>query len=294
MNKYKIAGLVVGLDFTEEYLHKNLKEFEDLGEQVPDLFFDMKMNCLAIEPTAQPLIDSPYLRVYTQDYGYELFYPTAVGLNSARYHVSSHQCTLCVDEKKHSEVSITDAARQEQPLTICDYIFFAIRDIFFLAMQEHGMLAVHSSTFIYQEKAYVISASSGTGKSTHTNMWMERYGVSILDGDVIALRPDNNQVLAYGLPWCGTSNQYQNLSVTLGAVIFIAQSCHNSITKLTPFEATLRLAARCFTPTWTKALTDRNITIAEQIIKQIPCAFLGCLPNTESVDITKKYIDSLS
>lgn len=293
MNKYKIAGLVLQLDWSKEMIHNNFESFACSDSEPTDLLFQLEVETVKVEPTKDPIIHSSYLTVYDTEEGFLLMYPTSLNLNASLYNKANKSATLYLTNEltKNAATKVTNTVEGIE-LNTLDYIFFAIRDLFFIHMQQHHILAVHSSSIIYRDKAYLFSACSGTGKTTHTNLWVERFGVEILDGDVAAVTIEDGQAIAYGLPWCGTSNRFVNRRMVLGGIIFLAQSCHNSLSRLTPFEATLRLAARCFTPTWTKEQSEINLFVAEEIAPKILTAYLGCLPNQEAVDMIKELIDA--
>lgn len=293
MNKYKIAGIVLQLDWSKELIHNNFEPFLCSNDETTDMVLQLQTETVVFEPTREPIIQSSYLKVYDTEDGFLLCYPSSLNLNACQYHTLTKTATICLADQitVDNATKITNTVEGIE-LNIIDYIFFAIRDMFFIKMQQQHILAVHSSSIIYHKKAYLFSACSGTGKTTHTNMWVERFGVEILDGDVAAVCVEDGQAIAYGLPWCGTSKQFLNRRVELGGIIFLGQSCHNSVSKLTMFEAILRLAARCFTPTWTKELSEINLMVAETIVTKTLTAYLGCLPNQEAVDMIKALIDA--
>lgn len=293
MNLYEIAGKVIALCWDSQYIHANMAAFCCDPTKGIDLTFELQENTVPSIPTKKPLIYSSYLTVYPMEDGYLITYSNSGNVNACYYNQNSSHATIYLsnqlNEASCSEMVTLESGNQ---LSTIDFIFYVIRDIFFILIQQKGFLAVHSSSLIYEDKAYLFSASSGTGKTTHTNMWVERYGVEILDGDVTAICIENGEPIAYGLPWCGTSNRYLNKRVLLGGIIFLTRDCHNSVSKLTPFEAILRLTARSFTPTWTKELISINLSIAESLVAKTHCCLLNCLPNQEAVDTMKDYIDS--
>ena len=63
-------------------------------------------------------------------------------------------------------------------------LFNIFREMFILACVSRDRLAIHSAAIIYDDKAYLFSAPSGTGKSTHANLWKDEYDCEILNGDV--------------------------------------------------------------------------------------------------------------
>lgn len=276
MNIYTIAGLKIGLNFSQTYIHSNFTDFLSPTDALPELKINLIVGQSMKEPSEKPLIVSSYLVIYGCLNGYQLFYPN-----------SNENCSLYYDIQKQIATIFIQTENK-------DSIFYSIRDIFFLFAQQKKMLAVHSSSLIYRKKAYLFSASSGTGKTTHTSMWMQRYGTEILNGDVTCITIEDGIAVAYGIPWCGTSNQFLNQRIPVGGIIFLSQSCHNSISKLTKFESTIRLAARSFSPTWTTQLAEQNLSIAEAIASCIPCAFLECRPDQEAIEITKDFIDSFA
>ena len=113
----------------------------------------------------------------------------------------------------------------------------------------------------------------------------------VLRGDVSIISHEDGQFFAHGLPWCGTSNQYQNRHVPLGGIIFLAQAKENSVERLSTYNAILSITSRSFAPTWTKELTDKSLDLAQHIAENTPCYRLRCLPNQEAVELIKQAID---
>ncbi len=91
------------------------------------------------------------------------------------------------------------------------------RHFYFAAL--HGKYALHSASNYYQEKAWLYSASSGTGKTTHVKLWEKLYAVQVLNGDLNLLGMEKDEVFVYGIPWCGTSGVYTTKKYPLGGII---------------------------------------------------------------------------
>ncbi len=151
-------------------------------------------------------------------------------------------------------------------------------------------LMIHSSTIIWDGRGIMFAASSGTGKTTHTNMWKRLYGVEILDGDITACRVIDNAVLAYGLPWCGTSGEYSNRCVPLGAIVFLQQSDKNSIRKIDDLDAVLRLSSQAFILPLNETMTNIYLGVIQEIVRCTNCYLLSCLPDENAVEIVKKCL----
>lgn len=108
--------------------------------------------------------------------------------------------------------------------------------------------------YFYQGKAWLFSGSSGTGKSTHANLWANRYHTPVLNGDLNVLDIKNGLPYLYGLPWCGTSETYTTTTYPLGGIVFLKQAPFNRVNSLPPDEQALFLMQRMISPTWTKDL----------------------------------------
>ncbi|MDD5934263.1 MAG: hypothetical protein PUC65_01665 [Clostridiales bacterium] len=293
MNIYEIAGQIIALNWDISYIHPYMESFHSDGKKPIDLTFELQENTNLKRPENEPLIHSNYMSAYSTKDGFLLFYEDSCSVNACFYDEQARRAIIYLTG------SLSDdsckpilSPNSDLNLSTVDYLFYTIRDVFLLWIQKKDMIAVHSSTIIYKEKAYLFSACSGTGKTTHTNMWVDRFHVDILDGDITVLALEDDIPVAYGIPWCGTSGKYLNRRVLLGGIIFLAQACHNRVSKLTLFEAILRCSARCFTPTWTKELSNLNLSIVERLIPKTLCCFLECLPDQGAVDTIKTYIDS--
>ncbi len=92
----------------------------------------------------------------------------------------------------------------------------------------------HSSVVEYEGQAYVFTAPSGTGKSTHTRLWQKVFGEDrariINDDKPIVRKKDEFRI--YGTPWSGKDNVNINTSAPIGGVCFLKRGEVNSIRRL--------------------------------------------------------------
>ena len=90
---------------------------------------------------------------------------------------------------------------------------------FYTQLVNFNGLMLHSSAVVMDGRAYLFSAPSGTGKSTHTQLWLDVFGekAGILNDDKPALRRIDGKWYAYGTPWCGKEHWGCNASTPLSA-----------------------------------------------------------------------------
>lgn len=108
----------------------------------------------------------------------------------------------------------------------------------------------HSSTVVLDGEAYAFTALSGTGKSTHTRLWLEKFGqrAFIINDDKPIVRYVNGEYRIYGTPWSGKNNLNKNAYAPLKAVCFLHRGKENTITKKTSSDALTPLLSQVYRP----------------------------------------------
>ncbi len=97
----------------------------------------------------------------------------------------------------------------------------------------YGKFFLHASAVVLDGEAYLFSAPSGMGKSTHTALWLRQFkGSYILNDDKPVIFPENEGVTVWGTPFAGKTDLQVNLGVPLRAVCFLKQGNENSITRI--------------------------------------------------------------
>lgn len=105
-------------------------------------------------------------------------------------------------------------------------------------LPNHDMLLMHGATVEYDGKAYIFTAPSGTGKSTHIGLWKKYLGdkVNVINGDKPEVSFGEGKVYVHGAPWCGKEGWQINTSAPLAGVCLVEQGKENSIEPINPGE----------------------------------------------------------
>lgn len=287
VKKYKIAGTIVALESDFSFDYSNLKPFEISSEELPDLKIRAFHHDLTDvrENFGASILSSPYMYVHECNNVYRFYYKNTPDIHYCEYDSVNHTADIVILNKAKDSAGFKD-------FTFEDHLFYALRDAFFFFCQQHGMIALHSSSIVYNGRAYLFSAPSGTGKTTHTNLWEEYCDVKPLNGDVAMLSVQDGVVYVHGIPWCGTSEKYSNVTVPLGNIIFLKRAGSNEISPMSSFEAVLNICSRSFSPNWNKSLGERTLNVAKEIVEKRPCLLLKCLPEKSAMELVKDYIDT--
>lgn len=98
-------------------------------------------------------------------------------------------------------------------------------------------IMMHGSVIAVQDSAIAFTAPSGTGKTTHSKLWLDHLdGSYILNGDKPLIHI-GEQVTAYGSPWCGKEGFNRNTCVPLRAICLLKRNDDNVLHQITAKEA---------------------------------------------------------
>lgn len=186
---------------------------------------------------------------------------------------------------------LTYQVNEERLKQFRENVFHALRHIFLFLAQKRGMVALHSASILYCGKAWLFSGPSGTGKSTHTNLWHDLLNVQHLNGDLNLLAFSDGVPIIYGIPWCGTSGRHTVRSYPLGGIVLLKQAPTDYVTLLSNDQKRLLVSQRLISPVWTQEQFDTNLSFTNQLADQILITRLFCTPKATAVTAIKKEID---
>ncbi len=166
--------------------------------------------------------------------------------------------------------------------------YMLVGNTFYRGLLNYQGCLLHASAVVVEDEAYFFSANCGTGKSTHTSLWLNYLADKkpyILNDDKPAIRILEDGIYAYGTPFSGKHDISRNTKVKLKAICFIEQSKDNWIRKLDSKDA-IKLF---FEQTFRNLEKDEMLKffdILEEILKQIPIYQLGCDMSEEAVQLS--------
>ena len=118
--------------------------------------------------------------------------------------------------------------------------------MFYVKLLNYNGMMLHSSVVVVDGKAYLFSADSGTGKSTHTQIWLKLFGdrAYILNDDKPAIRREADGWFAYGTPWSGKYDISVNARIPIAGIAMIERAEHNEIYPFSGKEAIRQIMAQ--------------------------------------------------
>lgn len=217
--------------------------------------------------------------------GYTLLFPTFPRIGELQ--ISKDGAKVTVYCNPASPTADPSTAQTE----LCEMLFHALRPAFLYLALKHHKTAIHSASILYRERAWIFSGPSGTGKSTHTNLWKEILSVPVLNGDLNLLSMSKDSPMIHGIPWCGTSGISTTASHPLGGIVLLQQHPTNQVVPLSEDTKRLLILQRLISPNWTETLYDESISIVNALVPDLLVCRLQCRPDAEAVETVKAEID---
>ena len=161
-------------------------------------------------------------------------------------------------------------------------------------LPSHSRILMHGSSISYNEHAYLFTAPSGTGKSTHIRLWKKHLGddVKIVNGDkpFISLK---DEPMIYGSPWAGKENWHRNCKMPLKGICFVQRGTTNSIRRIEASECLSLLFKQVYLPADTLA-AGLTLELVDMLIKKVPLYVLTCDMSEDAVRCSFEALTGLS
>ena len=183
---------------------------------------------------------------------------------------------LCSTDYKRAEVF----AERNNPFGINN----ALMVMYALATSDKHTALFHSSVVSYKGRAYMFLGKSGTGKSTHSSLWLKYIeGTELVNDDNPVVRYlDDGSIYVYGSPWSGKTPCYRNVSYPLGAIVDLSQAPKNVIRRFRPIEAYAALIASISGKRWDSKLAEGLHETENLLATNASVWHLDCLPDEEA------------
>lgn len=225
------------------------------------------------------------------------------------YDLQSGDCTLAIypDEyrltiRSAGEATIVCPFAEEGEVAECRANLFGEGKVPDSVMFDHALcfaysfatlpyktLLIHSSVIIKSGCAVMCLGESGTGKSTHTRLWLENIeGTERLNDDGPVVRVfESGKVRVYGSPWSGKGAVYRQENCPIAGFLRLSQAPENRIQRL-PRIAAFGALLPSTLPTLQKEerTLDKICGTLSEMIVAVPAYSMACLPNAAAAQMS--------
>lgn len=145
----------------------------------------------------------------------------------------------------------------------------------------------HASTIAVGGKAYLFTAPSGTGKSTHTKLLRELLGENavMINDDKPIVRRIDGKFYAFGTPWCGKHFLGNNIKAEIGGICKLYRAKENEVREaektemiITVLEQTLRFSD--------VDRTEKLLSIIDGLLRSVKIYALGCNKDVSAAQLS--------
>lgn len=142
---------------------------------------------------------------------------------------------------------------------------------------QDDILLMHGAVVAVDGQAYLFTAKSGTGKTTHTRLWMQQFGdrAVMVNGDKPLLHITSEGVTVYGTPWDGKEHLSTNTSCPLKALCILTRSETNHIERISKKEALPMLCQQSYRPC-SPIGAQKMLALVDRLGSSVPLYRLGC------------------
>ena len=177
------------------------------------------------------------------------------------------------------------AKQSEQPhLTVaqCEYIFVGSQ--FYRKLLLKGGFMLHASAVEVDGKAYLFSADSGTGKSTHTKQWQSFFGEEralIINDDKPAIRREEEGWFVYGTAFSGKTDENLNRKAKLQGICMLERGEVNQIKRIESAEAISFLMQQTIVPKEIES-AEMLLIYLDGLLNEVPIYRMQCTISEEA------------
>lgn len=153
-------------------------------------------------------------------------------------------------------------------------------------MPEYNTILFHGSCIAVDGAAYLFTAKSGTGKSTHTRLWREYLGerAFMVNDDKPLIRVQDGRAVIFGTPWDGKHHLSRKTAVPLKALCILQRAARNTIEPISAAESLPMLLQQVYRPADIAEL-KKTLTLVDSLAASVSLWRLGCNMDIEAAQI---------
>lgn len=169
--------------------------------------------------------------------------------------------------------------------TLAVYRKIAVKLLDFNVFLMHGVALGLDGT------AYLFTAPSGVGKTTHARFWCETYpGAFIINGDKPLIKVTDNGVLVCGTPWAGKEGLNRNAILPLKAVCAVFRGKENHIKPADFSDIFPLIIGQSYRPN-DEANMQKTLELIKKLGENVRVYTLWCNLNPDAARIAKEGMD---
>lgn len=192
-----------------------------------------------------------------------VFAPKGKALFSLAYDLSKNEVEICV--RKAMESIVKNSALYGMLIAL-----------------YNTCIGLHGATLQCGNKTVILSAPSGTGKTTLSNLLVAHCGARVINGDFAMLSLSQDGLMFEPTPFCGTSRICLNERVKVDHIVFLSQSLTNTWHDLDGRKSIVNMLSNAFVPIFDRKMHQIVLDRISNMVSMIRTSEYAFAPNKEA------------
>lgn len=176
-----------------------------------------------------------------------------------------------------------------------DFVIDSMSRIFFSQFAaSRGALMLHASAVACSGRAFLFMGRSGTGKSTHSRLWLSEFpGSQLINDDcpLVAPAASGCGFNVCGTPWSGKTPCWRRVSVALAGVARLRQAPANRFIPTSGVDSFVAFIPGMSVITSDRALYAAASSTALNLLDSVAAGILECLPDRQAALLCRQSLD---
>lgn len=148
---------------------------------------------------------------------------------------------------------------------------------------------MHGAVLSVNGSGIMFAAPSGTGKTTHVNLWLSQFqDCHVINGDK-PLIDITREPVAFGTPWCGKEHMGCNEAVPLKAICLLERGNTNCLEKLSPARVLQRLLRQVYMPSGSQRM-EQTLRLFNRLCSCVPIYRLQCNMDPAAAAVAREVL----
>ena len=157
---------------------------------------------------------------------------------------------------------------------------------------EQNIIVMHGSAFKVGSYAFIVTARSGVGKSTHVTLLKEYLGneLEYINDDKPLLEVKDNELMLYSSPWNGKERRGNDIHAPLKSIIFLDRGITNTYRHIdNKEEIYFKLLSQVYLPK-DKSKREKALKIVDILLKKLSFYEINVNTDISSASMTSERI----
>lgn len=253
MNKYLVDDIFFSYNYDlDERFNKNLSKYKTKNNNTPN--HSIKV---IVKDNIENSLNKTKSFSYKDDFNITHIY--TISNNNITSHITH--------DNKYQNIYINVNKSVIKDLNRAVYILSGI--MFLEIAIYNNYFPLHATSITLNNKTYLISAPSGTGKSTIRKNFLKLYNATIINDDKPLLKFINNEVYVVGSPFSGEDMINDNMNTKLSGIIFLNRGSNNKLESINKKDF-INLLIKNTYRTKSKDAFNQMIKHTELLVDNIP------------------------